>query len=83
MFYAKIFKYSATFKGTHARDFIVHFSKFLASFNNRQGGGSEFVKIFKIELKIPLNNRIFANTALSPKTQQFTPRFWQKFSENE
>jgi hypothetical protein len=55
----------------------------LASFNNRQGGGSEFVKIFKIELKIPLNNRIFANTALSPKTQQFTPRFWQKFSENE
>jgi hypothetical protein len=24
-------------KGTHARDFIVHFSLFLASFNKRQG----------------------------------------------
>jgi hypothetical protein len=30
------------FKGIHARDFIVRFSHYLASFNNKQGRGPEF-----------------------------------------
>ncbi len=39
---------SAHVKSTHARDFIDRFSHFLASFNNRQGRGSEFQKNFKV-----------------------------------
>jgi hypothetical protein len=57
-----------------AQDFIVSFSHFLASFNNRRGLGREFQKLF-IKCKILLHNRIFTNTTLSPKKHHFTPRF--------
>jgi hypothetical protein len=60
-------------KGTHARDFIVRFSVFLASFNKRQGRGPDFQKFWQMKCKFLVHNRIFANTALSPKTHRFTP----------
>jgi hypothetical protein len=64
------------FKGTHARDFMVRFSHFLASFNNRQGQGPEFPNFLKLNVKYC--NRIFVNTMLSQKTHGFTPHFWLK-----
>jgi hypothetical protein len=67
-------------KGTHARDFQFIFPIFLASFNNRQGQGPECQMFFKFKCKILVNIRIFAFSALSPKTHRFTPSFGEKAS---
>jgi hypothetical protein len=56
--------------GTHPQDFIVGFSFFMASFNNRQCRGTEFLIFLKLNLKFLYPIGFFANTALSLKTQR-------------
>ncbi len=64
-------------KATHVRDFIVGFSHFLASFNNRQDQGPEFQNLLKLNV-ILLHKWIFINNTFSPKTHCFTLCFWWK-----
>jgi hypothetical protein len=63
-----------TFKGTHARDFIVCFSHFFWHHSIKDKAMVQTFKNFlKMKCKILVHNRIFAISVLSPKTQHFTP----------
>jgi hypothetical protein len=67
--------FSIFLKGTQARDFVVRFSHFLASFNTREAKVQNFKKNFFIKCKILIHNRIVAITRYRRKRTISLPLF--------